>query len=256
MPRNWLNESVGIGVSRVWEVEDVLVNKHTKHQHVQIVQLPQAHGVALFCDGQRQSCQSSQEHYHKMMVEPCIDWLPVKKGLEKQLAALVLGSSEGVIPMMLLKYCKIIDHVDIDRQCVELCAEHLPYGYPKNFQTDPLLAEIKRHYMDAWEFVQNAEDELYNYDLVICDLPDADCYSLERFYRAPFYKKVEHILNKPGVFCTQSGPSLNWQQIEHKTIAGELNKVFGPQKIQDKHDTVWVSFSAEQGWSWAFARKP
>ena len=51
-----------------------------------------------------------------------------------------------------------VDHVDIDREAVRLCAEHLPYGYTVDelLRAERGLGPVAMHYCDGWDFVDRA----------------------------------------------------------------------------------------------------
>ena len=115
-------EPMGPGLTRVWEVEEVLFAGHTSYQDVLIGRTAQ--GVSLFCDNERQSTEASQLVYHEALM------VPAMLLAERVRRVLVIGSSEGVAcELALAAGAEEVDHVDIDEQAVRACAEHLPYGY-------------------------------------------------------------------------------------------------------------------------------
>src|SRR5882757_10737254 len=127
-----IHEPVGHGLTRVWNLDEVLWEGDTAFQHVVIARTEQ--GVSLFCDNDRQSTEFSQLTYHEAMMVPAF---VLAEKLDK---VLIIGSGEGVASQMSVAAgATLVDHVDIDQLEVELCAEHLPYGY----SSDELTAAVK-----------------------------------------------------------------------------------------------------------------
>src|SRR5699024_7116402 len=118
----WIQETMGADMRRLWRVDEVLAERDTAYQHVLVARTGQ--GVSLFCDDDRQSTEFSQLVYHEAMMVPA--FLLADK-IER---VLIIGSSEGVASKMAVQAgAQQVDHVDIDQECVHLCAENLPYGY-------------------------------------------------------------------------------------------------------------------------------
>ncbi|HWD06264.1 MAG TPA: spermidine synthase [Amycolatopsis sp.] len=201
-----IEESVGAGLTRVWEVADVLADRRTDYQHVVIGRTAQ--GVSLFCDGERQSTEFSQLVYHEALIVPA---LLLAARVDR---VLVIGSSEGVVcGMALAAGASEVDHVDIDRQAVRLCAEYLPYGYTP---AELVAAErgdgpVRVHYADGWEFVGAGTG---TYDVVLVDLPDeqdgAEAQH-NRLYGDEFLGMCRRLLAPGGVVAYQGGCPTLWR---------------------------------------------
>ncbi|MEV4603470.1 spermidine synthase [Amycolatopsis sp. NPDC049253] len=201
-----ITESVGAGLTRVWQVSDVLVDTRTDYQHLVIGKTAQ--GISLFCDDERQSTELSQLVYHEALLVPAL-----------LLAAevnrvLVVGSSEGVVCRLAVQAgASVVDHVDIDAQAVRLCARHLPYGYSA---AELAAAErgdgaIRVHYADGWEFIRTATGK---YDIVVVDLPDeqdgTDAQH-NRLYGTDFLRLCRNLLTPGGVVVYQGGCPTLWR---------------------------------------------
>ena len=63
-----ITESIGKGVSRVWELESVIYQKRTPFQDMIIAKTAQ--GISLFCNNERQSVEESQLIYHEGQIIP------------------------------------------------------------------------------------------------------------------------------------------------------------------------------------------
>jgi spermidine synthase len=65
-----IHEPVGHGLTRVWDLHEVLFEGDTAFQHVVIARTDQ--GVSLFCDNDRQSTEFSQLTYHEALMAPAL----------------------------------------------------------------------------------------------------------------------------------------------------------------------------------------
>jgi spermidine synthase len=192
-------ESLGPGLSRVWELDEVLVDTQTAFQHLVIARTAQ--GVALFCDNDRQSTEASQLVYHEALFVPA---LLLARRVDR---VLIIGSSEGVVSQLALAAgAQQVDHVDIDREAVELCAEHLPYGYSPAELTGP----ARLHFTDGWEFVATTTER---YDIVVIDLPDEHPGPAQhnRLYQVDFLHRCRALLAPGGVVTAQAGCPTLWR---------------------------------------------
>lgn len=194
-------EPLGPGLHRVWDIDEVLVDTTTRYQHLVIART--AHGVTLFCDDDRQSAEHSQLVYHEALLVPA---LLLARRLDR---VLVIGSSEGVVSQIALEAgASRVDHVDIDREAVELCARHLPYGY-----TEADLragGPVRIHYADGREFVERSADR---YDVIVVDLPDEHPGPAQhnRLYAKEFLGHCLARLAPGGVVVSQAGCPTLWR---------------------------------------------
>ncbi|MDP7706215.1 alanine racemase [Mycobacterium sp. TY815] len=157
-------EPLTSGLTRSWTLSEVIRDVRTDYQELVIARTDQ--GVALFSDGERQSTAFSQLVYHEALLVPA---LLLAGRLER---VLIIGSGEGVASQMAIAAgAAHVDHVDIDRDAVRLCAEHLPYGYSIDElrRAEQGFGPVTMHYRDGWDFVQQCTSP---YDIVVVDLPD------------------------------------------------------------------------------------
>lgn len=233
-----IEEPVGAGLTRAWDVTEVLADVRTDYQHVVIGRTAQ--GVSLFCDGERQSTEFSQLVYHEALLVPA---LLLAARVER---VLVIGSSEGVVcGMARAAGASVVDHVDIDTRAVRLCAELLPYGY-----TPAELADAERgtgavrvHYADGWEFVRTSPER---YDIVLVDLPDeqegTDAQH-NRLYGEDFLKLCRGLLRPGGVVAYQGGCPTLWRNATLRQCWRRFTTTFG---------TPVYFGSAEHEWAFLF----
>ncbi|HEY0641677.1 MAG TPA: spermidine synthase [Pseudonocardiaceae bacterium] len=230
----WLDEPLGDGLTRRWRLDEVLWEGRTDYQHVVVART--AHGVTLFCDGERQSAELSQLVYHEALLVPA---LLLATAVDR---VLVIGSSEGVVSELAVAAgASVVDHVDIDRECVRRCAELLPYGY-----TPASLAAAERgdgpvrvHYADGWAFVHDTPDR---YDVVVVDLPDerGDGAQHDRLYSADFLARCRDLLTPGGVVAAQAGCPTLWRNATLATALDRFHAVFGAVTYYGSDEHEWA----------------
>lgn len=237
----WVDEPLAEGLSRRWRVDDVLWEGRTRFQHVLICETSQ--GASLFCDDDRQSTEFSQRVYHEALMVPGL-LLAAKRD-----RVLVVGSSEGVASQISAAAgAAHVDHVDIDEECVRVCAEHLPYGY----DTDELeraqahTGNVCVHFTDGYEFVRSCAGSGTEYDLVVVDLPDevpGEEGQHNRLYGTEFLELCHAILSPGGVVAFQAGCATMWRN-------GTLLNAF--RRFHDVFPTTVHFGSDEHEWSFLF----
>lgn len=238
----WIKEPMGADLQRLWRIDEVLWEGDTDYQHVVIGRTAQ--GISLFCDNDRQSTEFSQLVYHEAMMVPA--FLLAEK-IER---VLIIGSSEGVASQMSVQAgATQVDHVDIDKQCVQLCAQHLPYGYtPEELQrAEKGEGPIKLHYADGWSFLDQAPPE--GYDIVVVDLPDERADENDgqhnRLYGEDFVRRCQTVLSPGGVVAFQAGCPTLWR---NETLVRAYNR------FRNVFDTVVYFGSDEHEWAFLFGR--
>ena len=235
----WLDEPLGDGLLRRWRLDEVLWEGRTPYQRMIIART--AHGVTLFCDGERQSAELSQLAYHEALLVPALLLA------DRPHSVLVIGSSEGVVSQIAVAAgAHTVDHVDIDRECVRRCAEFLPYGYGV---AELAAAEhgdgpVRVHYADGWEFVGGGRRR---YDVVVVDLPDerdADATAQHnRLYGVDFLRRCRGLLAPGGVLAYQAGCPTLWR---NATLARSM------ARFAEVFDTVAYHGSDEHEWAFLF----
>jgi spermidine synthase len=235
-----IEEPVGAGLTRIWDLHEVIVDTHTPFQHMVIARTEQ--GISLFSDDDRQSTEFSQLTYHEAMMVPAF---VLAEKLDK---VLIIGSGEGVASQMSVAAgATHVDHVDIDQLEMELCARHLPYGY----SSDELAAAvegdgpIKVHYADGWDFLATAAQAGTRYDVIVIDLPDERVEDAQhnRLYEAEFLSRCRALLAPGGVLCAQAGCATMWRNETLKRSWERFHEQFG---------TVVHYGSDEHEWSFLF----
>ncbi|ONM47760.1 adenosylmethionine decarboxylase [Nocardia donostiensis] len=235
-----IEEPVGPGLTRVWELSEVLVDTRTEYQHLVIGRTEQ--GISLFSDNDRQSTEFSQLTYHEAMVVPALVLA------EKLDDVLIIGSGEGVASQLAIAAgATRVDHVDIDRTAVHLCAEHLPYGYTNAELNAAAAGEgpIQVFFADGWEFLADAAAAGNRYDVIVIDLPDERVEDAQhnRLYEADFLRRCRDVLAPGGVLTAQAGCATMWRNETLKRSWQRFHEQFG---------TVVHYGSDEHEWSFLF----
>nr|WP_243653546.1 adenosylmethionine decarboxylase [Pseudonocardia endophytica] len=222
MPRT-VTEPISEGLTRTWRLGPVHTSADTGFQRVVVADT--AHGVTLFCDDERQSTEQTQLTYHEALVWP---GALLTRRLDR---VLIIGSSEGVASEMAVEAgATHVDHVDIDTECVRICAEHLPYGY-----TPASLAAAERGdgpvhltYTDGRQFVLDSDER---WDLIIVDLPDErpdePDAQINRLYEQEFVQACADRVTDGGVVVFQAGSPAVWRDATLKSAWTRFDAVFG-----------------------------
>ncbi|NIJ14672.1 spermidine synthase [Saccharomonospora amisosensis] len=238
-----LTEPLAPGLAQLWELREVLWEGDTDYQHAVIARTSQ--GVSLFCDNDPQSTELAQLHYHEALLVPA---LLLAERVDR---VLVIGSSEGVISQLAVAAgATRVDHVDIDREVVERCAEYLPYGYTPEELDRAVRGEgaVRMHYADGWEFVRRAaEPGAERYDIIVADLPGEreDESQHNRLFGTEFLRHCRAALAEGGVVSSQVGCPTLWLNAMLRRAWGRFNEVF---------DTVAYYGSDEFDWGFLFGR--
>ncbi|WP_241010774.1 spermine/spermidine synthase domain-containing protein [Mycobacterium camsae] len=230
-PGRTIVEPLAPGLTRSWTLSEVICDVRTPFQELVIGRTEQ--GVALFSDGERQSTEFSQLVYHEALLVPA---LLLADRIER---VLIIGSGEGVISQLAVAAgAGHVDHVDIDRDAVRLCAEHLPYGYSmaELRRAEAGLGPITMHYRDGWEFVEHHSGR---YDIVVVDLPDerAEAAPHNRLYGSVFLSRCRRI---GRVVVGQAGCPTLWR---NETLRSSW------QRFRETFCTVVYFGSDEHEWA-------
>ena len=224
-------EPLAPGLTRNWRLSEIICEVRTEFQELVIGRTEQ--GVALFSDGERQSTEFSQLVYHEALLVPA---LLLADKIER---VLIIGSGEGVVSQLAVAAgATHVDHVDIDREAVRLCAQHLPYGYSMDelCRAEQGLGPVTVHYRDGWDFVDQCTS---SYDIVVVDLPDerAEPAQHNRLYDTGFLERCREI---GRVVVDQAGCPTLWR---NETLHWSW------RRFRETFDTVVYFGSDEHEWA-------
>lgn len=230
-------EPLAPGLTRHWRISEVLCDVRTEYQQLVIGRTEQ--GVALFSDGERQSTEFSQLVYHEALLVPA---LLLADTVER---VLVIGSGEGVLSQLAVAAGTThVDHVDIDRQAVRLCAEHLPYGYTMDelLRAEAGFGPVSVHYRDGWDFVAQSTS---CYDLAIVDLPDERTGAQHnRLYGAEFLGSCRKIAR---VVAGQAGCPTLWRNETLRSSWQRFHEIFDHVVYFGSDEHEWAFLTGLDG---------
>jgi len=181
-----------------FEVNAVLHESRSAFQQIQVLDLA-GPGRALILDGEMQSAERDERLYHEALIQPallsCADPGPR--------SVLILGGGEGASLREVLRHESVrrAVMVDLDRDVVEACREHLP-GHHAGAFDDP-RAELR--FEDAAAFLTATGER---FDAIIFDIidPKEDGPACHLF-REPFFETLRARLNPGGLLAIQYGPA-------------------------------------------------
>lgn len=204
-----ISHSVEDGLYR----DNIIFMEQTPYQ--KIVLTKHRDDVRLYIDGNCQFSTSDEYRYHEALVHIPMSKAPVKKNI------LILGGGDGLAVREVLKYDEVecIDLIDLDAKIIEICSTNKNITEINN---NSLLSDkLNIHNMDAYEYLENCSKR---YDVLIVDLPDPNCESLNKLYSNIFYRLCSNCLSDTGIMTVQStspyyAPKAYW--CINKTILSE-----------------------------------
>ena len=193
---DWHYEYITPDLLQAERVSGVIYSGRTAYQSVTI-QNTACFGRSLVLDDKTQSTELDEFVYHESLVQPCMIAHPAPRHV------FVAGGGEGATIREVLSHrsTERVVMVDIDKEVVDLCREHLP-GFHRGSFDDPRL---ELHHVDALEYLENTAEE---FDMVVVDVPDPlEGGPAHRLYTLEFYAVIRERLNPRGLFVAQSGPT-------------------------------------------------
>ncbi len=173
--------------------DKIIFMEQTPYQ--KIVMTKHRDDVRLYIDGNCQFSTADEYRYHEALVH-----VPMCE-LTDRSKVLILGGGDGLAVREVLKYddVKQIELIDLDAEMIRICSTN------KNI-TDinkNSLSSEKLHIlnMDAYEYLETNTEK---YNLIIVDLPDPNCESLNKLYSNIFYRMCGNALAEDGVMVVQS----------------------------------------------------
>lgn len=190
-----LQEPWAGGVSVLFELGDVLVDRRTAHQHILIAETD-AYGRTLFLDGWVQSTEADEALYHEPLIHPAL----VVHGAPRNV--LVAGAGEGATLREILRHPAVarVVAVDLDVEVVDACRRHLP-GWSAGAFEDP---RVELRVEDAQQTLATMPDGWA--DVIVLDITDpvADGPAVDLF-TVRFFRTVRRVLADDGIVVLQAG---------------------------------------------------
>ncbi len=192
----WYYEYITPELVQAEGVRRVLYEGQTKYQHVQVLETG-PFGRSLVLDGKTQSTEADEWVYHEGLVQPVMVAHPGPKRV------FIAGGGEGATAREVLRHASVSEvvMVDLDKEVVDLCKEHLPNHHRGSFD-DPRMTLLHE---DALAYLEGGTEP---FDVMIIDVPDplegGPAYLL---YTEEFYGLVSARLAPGGLMVTQAGPA-------------------------------------------------
>ncbi|MEZ4454035.1 MAG: methyltransferase domain-containing protein [Nannocystaceae bacterium] len=183
------------GVSLEIQISRVIAQASTPYQEVLIAETP-AYGRALFLDGLIQSAECDEALYHEILVHPAL----VAHGRPRRV--LIGGTGEGATLREVLRHRSVesVLTVDLDRESVDLCRQHLPRWHDGAFDDPRVECRIE----DFAATIAGAADGAY--DVIVSDVTDpVDAGPSVHLWTRPWYREIARVLADDGVFVLQAG---------------------------------------------------
>lgn len=198
-----------------YRVSNLVVAKHTGLQSL-IIADTYNYGRALFLDGAIQSAEDDEGLYHEMLVQPAMLFH------EHPRDVLIIGGGEGACLREVLAHHTVrsVTMVDIDREAVELCREHLASWHCGAFEDD----RVRLHHADGRRFLEECDDF---FDVVVIDVVDMlDDGPASALYTRQFYELVRRRLRPGGILTVQALEFSHLDHQAHAALARTLRLVF------------------------------
>ena len=173
-------------------------------------------GRILTLDGAIQSAQDDEALYHEMLVQPAMLRHPEPRDV------LIIGGGEGATLREVLVHASVrsATMVDLDREVVELCREHLVSWHRGAFDD----SRARLIFGDGREYVEKDDGR---YDVVIIDVVDMlDNGPAQALYTRQFYEQLRRRLRPNGIVVVQGLEFSFLDATAHAAMARTLRTVF------------------------------
>ncbi|MFW6303487.1 MAG: polyamine aminopropyltransferase [Candidatus Sumerlaeota bacterium] len=208
----WREERLHDGFAARYRIERVLAETTTPFQHVELVE-SERFGKMLWLDNVVQCTEADEFVYHEMMVHVPLLAHPAPRRV------LIIGGGDGGALREVLRHPEVerAVMVEIDRQVVDFCREHLP-SLSRGAFDDPRVELV---YDDGAKFVRETGE---TFDVVIVDSSDPIGPAQVLFTR-DFYADIARCLSDNGILVRQTG-SIFLQPEEQVQAMIRLGEVF------------------------------
>ena len=235
--KRWISENLfdALGFRMTYEVERVLYEMQTEHQHLVLFE-HKFFGKMLMLDGATQVTTRDEFIYHEMMSHVPI----LAHGDAKEV--LIVGGGDCGIAEEVLKHksVKRLTQVEIDASVVEFSKEHFPEF------TRPVLGDKRFDLVidDGMNYVAKTDRR---FDVVIVDSTDPQGPGKVLFSRK-FYAACRRCMRKGSVMVTQNGVPI-FQAGELRSGIGKFRKLFADGTCYVAAIPTYVGGHMAMGWA-------
>ena len=212
--KRWIPETLfdDLGFRMTFEVDKVLYELHTEHQHLILFEQP-FFGKMLMLDGATQISKKDEFIYQEMMSH-----VPLFAHGNAQ-DVLIIGGGDCGIAEEVLKHKSVerLTQVEIDPKVIEFAREHFPEF------TDPVFADRRFESVigDGAKYVARTDRR---FDVIIVDSTDPQGPG-KILFGAKFYAGCKRCLKKGGVLVTQNGVPF-FQKNELTSTMAKFRRLF------------------------------
>ena len=229
--RETLHDNYG----QFFEVEKMLHEVRTEHQHLVIFQNPRM-GRVMALDGAIQTTEADEFIYHEMLTHVPI----LAHGTARNI--LIIGGGDGGMLREVCRHSSVdrITMVEIDQAVVDMCKEYLP-NHSSGAYDDPRVNLVID---DGMRFIANCTDK---FDVIISDCPDPTGPG-EVLFSEDFYHACHRCLTDDGILVAQNGtPFLQIDEV--KTTAKNIQGLFADWHFY--HAAVPTYIGGSMTFAWA-----
>ncbi len=208
----WFHEVVEGGHGLAIQKDEVLLDKQTEFQHIEIFE-NRGFGRVMVLDGCMMLTERDEFTYHEMLVHPGLLAHPEPRRV------LVIGGGDGGTLREILKHPEVEEAVlcEIDGEVIEASRKYLPFT--------AVGLDDPRATIHVGDGIQYLKDNRESFDLVIIDSTDPVGFA-EGLFKADFYRDAKDALREGG-FMIQQTESPFFDAKVFQGIFSELRKVFG-----------------------------
>ncbi len=228
-------ETLYRGYGQAFDIEEVLYEEKTGHQHLLIFR--NAHfGRVMVLDGVVQTTEKDEFIYHEMLTHVPI----LSHGRASRI--LIVGGGDGGMLREAVKHRGIqtVVQVELDRKVVDLCRKYLP-AHSQGAFDDPRLQLV---FDNGLHYVQTTAEQ---FDVIIVDSTDPIGPG-EALFRRDFYTACKRRLLPGGILVTQNGVAF-MQLDEVKTTARHLHDLFADWHFFTAAVPTYVGGCMTFGWA-------
>jgi spermidine synthase len=198
-----------------YRLSGVVYSGRTAYQNVLIAD-SYNYGRVLMLDGAIQSSEDDEPLYHEMLVQPAMLRHPDPRDV------LIIGGGEGATlrEVLVHRSVKSATMVDLDREVVELCREHLGAWHRGAFD-DPRARLV---FDDGRKFLESDDGR---YDVVIIDVVDMlDNGPAQALYTQEFYELLRGRVRQGAIVVVQGLEFSFMDDKAHAAMVRTLRTVF------------------------------
>ncbi len=237
-----LHEQLYAGYGQAFEVEQMLVDRRSAFQRIQLFRTKR-HGIVLMLDGVVQFTALDEHVYSEMMVHPAM----FAHGSPRRV--LIVGGGDGCVLREVLKHPSVEKVVvcEIDPDMIALARNELAEINARAFEDGRVVVAME----DAAEFIRQDANR-GRFDLIATDRPDPVGPGVSLFSES-FYAACRAALSERGVLMLQSGVPI-YQRDELVQDAGNLASVFACSGFAFVAVPTYIGGFMALGWGagWAF----